>query len=72
MVTQTRPVLVVDDDEAVRHSLKFALELEGLNIRLYQSAADLLDEPLVVVTATGTTVIPKEHSRTTPIAAASV
>jgi two-component system, LuxR family, response regulator FixJ len=44
MVTQTRPVLVVDDDEAVRHSLKFALELEGLNIRLYQSAADLLDD----------------------------
>jgi 3-aminobutyryl-CoA ammonia-lyase len=27
------------------------------------SAADVLDEPVVVVRATGTTVIPKEHSR---------
>ncbi|SEB33145.1 hotdog fold domain-containing protein [Rhodococcus koreensis] len=30
---------------------------------LAPSAADVLDEPVVVVRATGTTVIPKEHSR---------
>lgn len=34
------------------------------------SAADLLEQPLVVVTATGTTVIPKAHSRT-PVTAAT-
>jgi two-component system response regulator FixJ len=38
------PVIVVDDDAAVRHSLKFALELEGLNVRLYEGGADLLAE----------------------------
>lgn len=38
----TGPVLVVDDDEAVRDSLKFALELEGLQVRLYSGAAQLL------------------------------
>ena len=36
------PVLVVDDDAAVRHSLKFVLELEGLNVRLYEGGEDLL------------------------------
>lgn len=36
------PVLVVDDDAAVRHSLKFSLELEGLAVRLYEDAAQLL------------------------------
>ncbi len=36
------PVLVVDDDAAVRHSLKFVLELEGLDVRLYEGGADLL------------------------------
>jgi hypothetical protein len=35
MLPPSGPVLVVDDDEAVRHSLKFALELEGLDVRLY-------------------------------------
>ena len=38
----TGPVLVVDDDEAVRDSLKFVLELEGLQVRLYAGAAQLL------------------------------
>ncbi|MFE1600961.1 response regulator transcription factor [Methylobacterium sp. ID0610] len=38
----TGPVLIVDDDEAVRHALKFALELEGLDVRLYEDAAHLL------------------------------
>jgi two-component system, LuxR family, response regulator FixJ len=36
------PVLVVDDDAAVRHALKFALELEGLSVRLYQGGGEVL------------------------------
>lgn len=39
------PVIVVDDDAAVRQSLKFALELEGMNVRVYESGAELLAEP---------------------------
>jgi FixJ family two-component response regulator len=35
-------VLVVDDDAAVRASLKFALEVEGFQVRLYDRAAALL------------------------------
>jgi len=35
-------VIVVDDDEAVRQSLKFALELEGMAVRLYESGDALL------------------------------
>jgi FixJ family two-component response regulator len=38
------PVLVVEDDEAVRNSLKFALELEGLDVRVYASPSVLLAE----------------------------
>lgn len=41
MPTITGPVLVVDDDAAVRQSLKFALELEGLEVRLYADGAQL-------------------------------
>lgn len=44
MPKHTGPVLVVDDDEAVRRSLKFALELEGLDVRLYEGGAQLLHE----------------------------
>lgn len=36
------PVIVVDDDAAVRHSLKFALELEGLDVRVYGGGEDVL------------------------------
>ena len=39
------PVIVVDDDAAVRQSLKFALELEGMSVRLYESGAELLADP---------------------------
>jgi FixJ family two-component response regulator len=39
------PVIVVDDDAAVRQSLKFALELEGLKVRLYEGADEILAEP---------------------------
>jgi FixJ family two-component response regulator len=38
-------VAVVDDDAAVRHALKFALEFEGLKVRLHDSARALLDDP---------------------------
>ena len=50
MVTQgelpkARPVvLVIDNDPAVRNSLKFALEIEGFVVRLYPTGAELLDE----------------------------
>lgn len=38
-------VLVVDDDLAVRESLKFALEVEGLEIHALGSGAELLAHP---------------------------
>ncbi len=38
-------VLVVDDDLAVRESLKFALELEGLEVQTCRGGADLLTHP---------------------------
>jgi FixJ family two-component response regulator len=37
-------VLVIDDDPAVRNSLKFALEIEGFSVRVYRTGAELLDE----------------------------
>ena len=37
-------VIVVDDDPAVRNSLKFSLEIEGFVVRLYASGAELLDD----------------------------
>jgi len=41
----TGPVIVVDDDAAVRNSLKFALELEGLTVHLFKDGAELLAAP---------------------------
>ena len=38
----TGPVHVVDDDDAVRDSLRFVLELEGLAVRTYADAHALL------------------------------
>ncbi len=38
-------VLVVDDDLAVRESLKFALELEGLQVQACRGGAELLTHP---------------------------
>jgi two-component system, LuxR family, response regulator FixJ len=38
-------ILVVDDDLAVRESLKFALELEGLAVRAFGSGRELLEHP---------------------------
>jgi FixJ family two-component response regulator len=37
------PVFVVDDDPAVRSSLKFSLELEGFLVRAYARPGELLD-----------------------------
>ncbi len=42
MSTNTGPVMVVDDDDAVRQSLQFALELEGLEVEAYRSGQQLL------------------------------
>ena len=37
-------VLVIDDDPAVRSSLKFSLEVEGFTVRLYTGPYELLNE----------------------------
>jgi FixJ family two-component response regulator len=37
-------VLIIDDDPAVRNSLKFALEVEGFSVRAYQTGAELLKD----------------------------
>jgi CheY-like chemotaxis protein len=37
-------ILVIDDDWAVRNSLKFSLELEGFAVRLYADGRALLDD----------------------------
>ena len=50
MMTQARPapagsvVLVIDDDPAVRNSLKFALEVEGFSVQVYPTGTALLEE----------------------------
>jgi two-component system, LuxR family, response regulator FixJ len=36
-------VIVLDDDHAVRNSLKFSLEIEGFTVRSYATGAELLD-----------------------------
>jgi FixJ family two-component response regulator len=36
-------VIVIDDDLAVRNSLKFSLEVEGFTVRSYATGAELLD-----------------------------
>ena len=42
-MTKVRPVVfVVDDDRAVRESLKFALELEGMDVQVCEGGAELL------------------------------
>jgi len=35
-------VVIVDDDSAVRESLKFALELEGMTVHVYAGGAEFL------------------------------
>lgn len=36
-------VIVVDGDEAVRNSLKFALEIEGFEVRVYSGGTELME-----------------------------
>jgi two-component system, LuxR family, response regulator FixJ len=38
-------VIVVDDDVAVRNSLKFSLEVEGFAVRAYSGGIELLNDP---------------------------
>lgn len=38
-------VLVIDDDAAVRDSLKFSLQLDGFAVRLYADGSAILSEP---------------------------
>lgn len=42
MLESVGPVIIVDDDPAVLRSLKFALEIEGLDVRIYSDAQSLL------------------------------
>src|SRR5213079_1381546 len=42
MSKKSRTVLIVDDDAAVRSALKFALEVEGFEVRLYAGPEVLL------------------------------
>jgi len=37
-------VIVIDDDPAVRNSLKFSLEIEGYTVRAYAGAHELLSD----------------------------
>jgi two-component system response regulator FixJ len=42
---EKKTIIVVDDDEAVRDSLKFSLELQGLKVHACDSAESLLRYP---------------------------
>jgi two-component system, LuxR family, response regulator FixJ len=42
-------IVVVDDDAAVRKSLKFSLEVEGFAVRTYERAEELLSETIFPV-----------------------
>jgi two-component system response regulator FixJ len=37
-------IVIIDDDPAVRNSLKFSLEVEGYSVRAYPGGPELLDE----------------------------
>lgn len=47
MSKEQAEVFLVDDDLAVRESLKFALELEGMAVHVYASGAELLAQRLL-------------------------
>jgi two-component system, LuxR family, response regulator FixJ len=55
MPSETRTVHVIDDDEALRHSLKFLLESAGIDVVTHDSASAFLDvvrkaEPACIIT----------------------
>jgi FixJ family two-component response regulator len=43
--TYSPTVLVVDDDPAVRKSLKFSLQIEGFTVRVHANGQELLADP---------------------------
>jgi two-component system response regulator FixJ len=45
MANQRKLVLIVDDDQAVRDALQFALRLEGLAVHVHSGGAALLADP---------------------------
>jgi FixJ family two-component response regulator len=45
MAGQCKLVLIVDDDQAVRDALQFALRLEGLCVHIHSGGAALLADP---------------------------
>ncbi len=45
MADQRKLVMIVDDDQAVRDSLQFALRLEGLCVHVHNGGAALLTDP---------------------------
>jgi len=51
LTTPRDVVLIVDDDAAVRASLKFALEVEGFAVEMFRSAEELLASPVPASTA---------------------
>jgi two-component system, LuxR family, response regulator FixJ len=50
-------VLIIDDDPAVRNSLKFALEVEGFSVRAYQTGAELLKDSEIPLTDASSSTI---------------
>ena len=55
MPSENKAVHVIDDDEALRHSLKFLLESAGIDVVTHDSASAFLDvvrkvEPACIIT----------------------
>jgi FixJ family two-component response regulator len=48
MATRPGSVIIVDDDDAVRSALKFALEMEGLDVRVYEGGREMLADPIML------------------------
>ena len=47
MPARKNVIIVVDDDKAVRDSLKFSLQLDGMNVHVCDSADSLLKCPVL-------------------------
>ncbi|HVY16699.1 MAG TPA: response regulator [Rhodopila sp.] len=45
MAAEKHLIFLVDDDQAVREALRFALELDGLRVRIHDSGDGLLADP---------------------------